>query len=55
MRVAADETNKLIAHLTIENEKAEKKTVQCEATKAGVIAQKIQIGIEKEEADKDLR
>jgi dynein heavy chain len=54
LRIASDETNKLIATLTIENEAAEKKTIECEATKAGVITQKENITVEKEAADRDL-
>ena len=55
LRQATEETNKLIAVLTVENEAAEKKTVEVQGTKEACIAKKESIGIEKEEADKDLR
>lgn len=55
LRQATEETNKLIAVLTVENEAAEKKTVEVQATKEACIAKKISIGHEKEEADKDLK
>jgi dynein heavy chain, axonemal len=54
LRIASDETNKLIATLTIENAAAEKKTIECETTKNMVIDKKTTIGIEKEAANKDL-
>lgn len=55
LRQATEETNKLIATLTVENEQAEKKTIEVQGTKEACIAKKVTIGVEKEEADKDLR
>jgi dynein heavy chain len=55
LRQATEETNKLIAVLTVENEAAEKKTIEVQGTKEACIAKKVSIGLEKEEADKDLR
>ena len=55
LRIASDETAKIIATLTVENEAADKKTVEVENTKNACIAKKASIGVEKEEADKDLK
>lgn len=55
LRQASEETNKLIAVLTVENEAAAKKTIECENTKTMVIAKKASIEIEKEDADRDLK
>jgi dynein heavy chain len=55
LRIASDETAKIIATLTIENEAADKKTVEVESTKNACINKKASIGVEKEEADKDLK
>jgi dynein heavy chain len=55
LKIATEETNKLIATLTIENAAAEKKTIECEGTKNMVIDKKTTIGIEKEAADRDLQ
>lgn len=55
LKVATEETNKLIATLTVENAAAEKKTIECETTKNMVINKKETISIEKEAADRDLQ
>jgi len=55
LQVAKDETDKLIATLTIENAAAEKKAIEVKATQDACIAQKAAIEIEKEAADKDLQ
>jgi dynein heavy chain len=55
LKIASDETTKIIATLTIENEAADKKTVEVENTKTACINKKASIAIEKNEADKDLK
>jgi hypothetical protein len=55
LQVAKDDTDKLIATLTIENAAAEKKAIEVKATQDACIAQKAAIEVEKEAADKDLQ
>jgi dynein heavy chain len=55
LRAASDETAKIIATLTVENEAADKKTVEVEATKNACIQKKASIAVEKEDADRDLK
>jgi dynein heavy chain len=55
LQIAKDETDQLIATLTIENAAAEKKAIEVKATQDACIAQKAAIEIEKEIADKDLK
>jgi len=55
LQKSSEETNALIEVLSRENEAAERKTIEVDATKNSCIAKKAQIEIEKEEADKDLK